>query len=437
MDVALGDPLPQDPDSDFVIVNIVGDWAPASGETAGEIGRTGRMYYGPLAKWFDTGDLNVVNVETVVVAETPDIETAPRTAPCFVDSMASAKTLRDAGVNLACLANNHSFDADVEGLSETQRCLSALGICSIGAGIDPKEVYRPYVFQRAGVRLAIFNVADGIEGSERYNNGIGIADIESYKLWEAIVREKSLGSVVIVIAHAGAVFCPVPPPFLQRLYRQLLDQGADAVVGHHPHVVQGYEVHDGRPIFYSVGHFGIHRRTSRTAEQIGIMVNLKICSKGIRQARISPFFIERSCIRALTESERIDFALVLEKLCKALGRDMLEAIWHEYIRQKPPILTFLRIVIAHVANAERADQIVRGQALSMVNRFMINDAVMTPRIPTVNYDDKMILDIYGFGWKRLPWSERIFLMGRNSMSWLRVIWGGGMRMARNIKRRWI
>ncbi len=70
-----------------------------------------------------------------------------------------------------------------------------------------------------------------------------------------IKRYKKPDNIVIVVMHWGSELDPVPRPWQQAMGRKFIDAGADAVVGHHPHVVQGMELYKGKPIAYSLGNF--------------------------------------------------------------------------------------------------------------------------------------------------------------------------------------
>ena len=99
--------------------------------------------------------------------------------------------------------------------------------------------------------------------TEKYNNNIGASFIESYKVIDQIRFYKSKGYLVILISHAGVEFIPTPPPYIKEIYKNFVNEGADLVVGHHPHVPQGFEIYKNAAIFYSIGNFTVWRRNLR------------------------------------------------------------------------------------------------------------------------------------------------------------------------------
>ncbi len=155
-----------------------------------------------------------------------------------------------------CIGNNHSMDAGVDGLISTKTIANANGCHTIGAGLNEIEASEPIILKDAG-GIGIFSVSYTPEcipatatqpGNFRWDNMQLIA--------ERIKQIKEKCRWCVVVAHGGEEFACMPSPYTRERYIKYLQMGADIVVGHHPHVVENYELfQDGKAIFYSLGNF--------------------------------------------------------------------------------------------------------------------------------------------------------------------------------------
>ncbi|MGE5657887.1 MAG: CapA family protein [Actinomycetota bacterium] len=166
----------------------------------------------------------------------------------------SVKALTSGGIDIVNLANNHTMDYEEPGLVETLETLDRAGIHHVGAGRDQKEARRPEIIEVKGQRIAYLGyydadlhaAGDGKAGTNpRYNERIA-EDIKA-------IREQV--DWIIVNYHWGVELADYPGDWQIDLARFTIDQGADLVVGHHPHVLQGTEIYKDRPIVYSLGDF--------------------------------------------------------------------------------------------------------------------------------------------------------------------------------------
>lgn len=170
--------------------------------------------------------------------------------------------LKDMGVDVAFLANNHVFDYGPQGLEDTLASLEGAGIPGIGAGMDIDEAKEPVYYIVKG-RMVSFIGAGCIErytvftpGAGEGSPGIFRADeINCLPLLELIGRAAENSDFVVVNLHWGIESTTVLEDYQPELGRMCLDAGADAVIGAHPHVLQGAEFYRGKPIVYSTGNF--------------------------------------------------------------------------------------------------------------------------------------------------------------------------------------
>lgn len=196
-------------------------------------------------------DLLVGNLECCLVDQRCDEH-------AFSERMAvpssAAATLRDAGFSAMCLANNHMLDCGDQAIAVTREKLSSAAIDAFGAGMNLSEAEAICLLERCGRTIAFLGACDR---SELYAGPgrAGIAPLEKARLGARVRDAARQADLVVVTLHADLEFCSVPAPWRQRLSRWLIEQGAHLVVQHHPHVLQGVEVHRGGLIAYSLGNF--------------------------------------------------------------------------------------------------------------------------------------------------------------------------------------
>lgn len=209
------------------------------------------------------GDLVVGNFEGVLSDSGESSKCAPKSTRCYAFATPTwlAPRLAEAGFTHLNQANNHANDYGVDARRETARRLRALGLTTYGP-LD--EVAITPVFHDSGMTLV------GIVGFATYPHTYNLLDRTQSAAIVAAVRP--LVDVLVVTFHGGkegsaAVRTPEGPEFLgkeprgnlRKWARSVIDAGADAVVGHGPHVLRGVEFYNNRPIFYSLGNFLTYR----------------------------------------------------------------------------------------------------------------------------------------------------------------------------------
>jgi hypothetical protein len=184
-------------------------------------------------------------------------------AGCFAFQAppANAGALRDAGLDLVNLANNHSFDFGADGRMQTLRALTGAGVAFTGLPGDVR------VLERRGIRVAF-------AGFSTYRWTPSMDDPATIR---AIVSQAAaIADVVVVLFHAGAegadrTAVPVGREWAygedrgdsRAFAHAAIDAGADLVLGSGPHVIRGLETYRGRLIAYSLGNFaGVHNFAS-------------------------------------------------------------------------------------------------------------------------------------------------------------------------------
>jgi len=164
----------------------------------------------------------------------------------------AAEALARAGFNAMSLANTHINDFGSEGIESTRAALHASGISYTGAGQGQRQAREPATWTRGAQRLALLAYTDHyVLAAKQW----GVAPLRLPLMIRDVRALRRRGFRVIVSIHTGIDFCDYPFPFTIRLARSLVDAGADLVLGHHPHVLQGWERYRGGVILYSLGNF--------------------------------------------------------------------------------------------------------------------------------------------------------------------------------------
>lgn len=221
--------------------------------------------------------------------------------------------LTEAGFDVLSLANNHIMDYGEQGLTDTIYYLEQEEIKHAGAGPDLAAALAPADVDVDGyvVRFLAFN---GVEPRE-YNAGgarAGTAPLDEGTVVSAISRAKAEANLVVVSLHWGDESMAYPSSEQKRLAHRLVDAGADVIVGHHPHVIQGVESYEGAVIAYSLGNFLFDSRYPERRYSTLLAVEVSR-SRGILGFRLIPIYIEGTEPAVSAEAdvaEFLDFALL-------------------------------------------------------------------------------------------------------------------------------
>ncbi len=202
-----------------------------------------------------------------------------------------AGALARAGFDVVAMANNHMMDYGSEPLLETIRILDSLGIAYSGAGRNLAQARRPAIVERNGLKVAFLSYSK-VHPAEFWATAkrAGTAPGEKTYIAEDVAAAKKQADLVVVSFHWGAELMDTPKSYQRELARLAIDSGADLILGHHPHILQGLEVYKGKLIAYSLGNFAFGSRSRKCTESIILEVDLS--PNGLREARIVPLSVD-------------------------------------------------------------------------------------------------------------------------------------------------
>lgn len=168
-----------------------------------------------------------------------------------------ANILNDIGIGVVSLANNHMMDYGAEGLITTMEVLEKAGIQFMGAGRNIFEAVKPLFLKVNGYRVAFLARSDVDVKSKCYasEDFAGVARYDEEETRQAIHTCRKSADVVILLIHWGIEEYVYPSPQQRSTARDLIISGADLILGHHPHVLQGMERFSGGYTAYSLGNF--------------------------------------------------------------------------------------------------------------------------------------------------------------------------------------
>lgn len=173
-----------------------------------------------------------------------------------------ALALKRAGFNVLTLANNHLVDCGRGGVVETLEALERVGIKAIGAGVDESTAHEPAILPAGALRVGLlgyyWNRRTAAGGSSP-----GSAMDPREALAADIACARARADRIVVTFHWGVPYVREPSDEDRAKARFAVDCGADAVIGHHGHVLQPFEVYRDRPIFYGVGNFAFGSGNSK------------------------------------------------------------------------------------------------------------------------------------------------------------------------------
>lgn len=199
----------------------------------------------------DSYDYSIVNLECPVATGCKPIEKFGPNLRCTEKVIDS---LKYAGFNAVTLANNHFYDFGDEGVQSTINALSLNSIDYVGGGMNYTQASKSLIKRLGNARIAFINCCEH-EFSIATNNSGGANPLNPISQYYSIQKAKQDADFVVVIVHGGNEFYQLPSPRMQDTYRFFVDIGADAVINHHQHCVSGFEVYQGKPIFYGIGNF--------------------------------------------------------------------------------------------------------------------------------------------------------------------------------------
>lgn len=240
---------------------------------------------------FKKSDLVLVNLETSIGTKgtaSPDKSYTFQSKPQTLDGLVNA------GVHGVSIANNHILDFGQEGFIETLENLEQRDIKYAGGGRNLERALEPAVWNINGQRIGFLAFSRVIYDMSWYatSNRPGIVSAyDNYveQIEKTIAESKKNIDFLIVSVHWGKEREQYPQDYQRRVGKIMIDAGADVVMGHHPHVLQGIEFYKEKPIIYSLGNF-VFNSIGQLSNQTMIF-NIEVGEGRIMNCYVTPIAI--------------------------------------------------------------------------------------------------------------------------------------------------
>jgi poly-gamma-glutamate capsule biosynthesis protein CapA/YwtB (metallophosphatase superfamily) len=305
-----------------VVINAVGDIMLAGKGTATYENLGYDHPFASVAHELQTADITIGNLEAPITrygTEFTGKKFRFRTSP------KAAEAMQRAGFLVLTLANNHIMDFGAVGLRETLRNLNNASILHTGAGENLNMARKSALVRVGEKRIAFlaYSLTFPPEFYARRHRAGTAPGIGSY-FAKDIAKAKSVADHVIVSFHWGAERATGPKPYQITAAYKAINAGADIVIGHHSHVLQGIEFYKGGVIFYSLGNFAFG--STSPSSDISIIARLTL-DKGIKEVELIPLNVLNSEIhfqpKVLKGERGLAAIRRLNKLSKPLGTQVL------------------------------------------------------------------------------------------------------------------
>lgn len=199
----------------------------------------------------EDADLSMVNLETPLIEKPyfdPSEERPKRFHEtkeiAFASHTSMARGLKDSGVDVVSLANNHVMDAHEQGLDTTVKALDRAGVEHFGAGVDADDAWKPTYVKKRGQTVGYVGctTVDGARHPQSYvatKNKPGAAQCNAAQLRKSVTEAKRRADVVVFSPHGDVEYRRQQVSEIRDLMNVARQAGAAVIAGHHPHVVGG------------------------------------------------------------------------------------------------------------------------------------------------------------------------------------------------------
>ena len=256
------------PTPEPIVIAMAGDVL--TGERIGpqiEAGKPEELLDAETAELMRNADITVINYESSISARgTPADKTYT-----FRAKPEHTAFLRDyLGVDAASLANNHTLDYGWDAFYDTLDTLREYEITPFGAGNNLAEAAAPYIAEVGDKKIAFFAsnqilpAASWRAGADSAGQLVSKEPNNLGALADGIASARETCDYIVVYMHWGIERDTLPNTTQKTTAHNLIDLGADIVIGAHPHVVQSFEIYNGKPIVYSLGNFIFNSRNPQT-----------------------------------------------------------------------------------------------------------------------------------------------------------------------------
>lgn len=307
-DITSSPDIPEPEESDGVVSICIGGDTSIDSEFADACVKWGVDYpWKEVSDIFNAADISVVNLETCVsdrgTSEKPQ-GYGFRTPPQMLEGFSNA------GIDVVNLANNHTRDFGYDALLDTFKHLASYDIDYFGAGENIERASGLVIKQQNGVKIGFAGcnyvyLPESCAAGEDYagiNMVYKLNDERTLAFLQKVSEFDGMCDVLIVFMHCGTEESFEEGSYQKKLARALIDNGADIVVGAHPHTLQPIEFYNGKPILYSIGNL-IFWHQDDDIDGLTCIFEITVDRSGFKSMRIYPLFIQHYKVYLLKDGE--------------------------------------------------------------------------------------------------------------------------------------
>ena len=296
---------------------IAGDFSPKDRLKSEIEKKQYQIIFSEIKPILSSVDYSIVNFESTI-ANPPDQRPILKCGPALSCSRHSIEALKYAGFSCCTLANNHIYDYGDEGVKNTIKAIREFDLDFVGGGANIEEASKTLYIKIGEECIAIINCCEH-EFSIASASSAGANPLNPIRQYYAIQRARELADCVIVIVHGGKEHIQVPSSRMVDTYRFLIDVGADVVINHHQHCINGMELYHDKPIFYGLGNFCFDWNGKRDCMwNDGYMAVIN--TKDLSSYELIPYkqCNETVSVSLLSDTDKSSFDAYFSELCSVL-----------------------------------------------------------------------------------------------------------------------
>lgn len=240
-------------------------------------------------------DLAMVNLETSVTTIGDFLDKGGRRPYYYHNHPEMLNVLVEASIQVVCSANNHAMDYGADALKQQSGILDASGFAHFGAGADDQAAAMPAYVQVGGLTLAFVGVETETPSMSARASKPGIQHASGADILPlvaaSIAQARAHSDLIVISPHWGKNWLEAPQEAFRSLARAFIDLGADAVLGHSAHILQGVELYAGKPIVYDMGTL-LFDRVEQNRMRYSALFELTLNSAGIESLEIIPVWLD-------------------------------------------------------------------------------------------------------------------------------------------------
>lgn len=289
--------------------------------------------FGEALQLLQSGDLTITNLEYPL---TDCNDRLCKNGPYLRGHPSTISIIKSSGINILSLANNHILNCCEQGLKDTLSLCEANGISTVGAGMTLEDAQKILYKEINGVKIAFIAFCESEFTVATKNHG-GAAPMDLIDNLKSIKEAKRHSDIVILLIHGGNEHSHYPSPRIVKQYRFYIDQGASAIIAHHPHYIQGFEFYKGKPILYSLCHLMFTRKKDPGTLEVPIaelLIDPELLNISV-EFHFYRISLEETKLVELSQIEEMEMRNRFDRYCSVIKDPAaLEEEWKKYCKSQ-------------------------------------------------------------------------------------------------------